>query len=62
MDTNKGKKIMKNKPAITLSKPLGLFLKDGAVISDDEAWELWDSGAADWSQAAFQLMASKVLA
>ena len=49
------------KPTITLSKPLGLFLKEGIVISDDEARKLWDEGTADWSQAAYQLMASKVM-
>ncbi len=49
------------KNIITLSKPLSLFLKDGILISDDQAREIWDGGGADWSHAAYQLMAAKVM-
>jgi len=50
------------KPIIALSKPHAFFLRDGVVISDDEARALWDAGTAEWSQAAFQEMSRRVMA
>ena len=53
---------MKKKPQIEYDKYMQHFIADGVIIGDDIARDLWDDGSCDWSQAAFQEMARRVMA